>query len=117
MCSSDLIDVGVGNGDPCLIERAEGGYDLQARDLFFNGITHGFGEATVFPGAVVILSFGDDAIDVIGGPFEFIEREVVLYEQEDDERGADADGEADDIDERKDLVAPEVTQRDEEIVF
>jgi hypothetical protein len=32
-----------------------------------------------------------------------------LYEKEDDEGGADADGEADDIDQREYFIAPEVT--------
>jgi hypothetical protein len=69
------------------------------------------------PGAVLVLTVGDDAIDAGGVFFELVKGEVLMDEEKDHQRGADADGEAGDIDKGEGLVAAEAPQGDEEIVF
>lgn len=68
------------------------------------------------PFALPVLAFVDDAVDAVTVLLEFVEGEVVLDEEKDDEGGADADGEADDVDEGEDFVTPEVADGGSEVV-
>ena len=112
-----VVDVRIGDSDPGIIEGAEGGHHFQPGNLFFDGVAHGFAQAVIISRVFRAFEVSDDAVDMGAILFEFIEAEVVLDEQEDDQGGADADGEADDIDEGEGLVAPEVAEGDFEIVF
>ncbi len=53
----------------------------------------------------------------VGLCFETVEAVMVLHDQENHQRCADTDGKSQDIDQGEDPVAPEVPQRDEQVVF
>lgn len=112
-----MVGVRVGYGDPGVIEGSDWDHHYCAGDAFFDGVCPGFGQAAIMPGVLWALVVDHDAIDAGAILFEFIEGEIILNEEKDDQGGADADREPEDVDEREGLVAPEVAEGDAEIVF
>jgi len=66
----------------------------------------GSGNAAVMP----VGSIGDDPVDTIAIGLVPVKTKVILYDQIDDEGGADADRKAQHVNERDDLVPPETAK-------
>ena len=60
---------------------------------------------------------GDDAVDAVTVWMETVIAELEVGDQEDDQTGGQADGEAQDIDHGVDFVLPQFAHGDEPVIF
>src|SRR6185437_15761057 len=106
-----------GNGHFQPVGGTEGHDELDAGELFFDGWCCRYTGATPMGDVPLEIPLGDNAVDTVAVLLESVEGEVVPNQRRDDQRGADTDGETDNIDDREELVAPEIPKGDEEIIF
>ena len=64
----------------------------------------------------ILVDLADDAVDVVTVPMKTVVAKLEMRDQEDDQTGGEADGKAQDIDQRMDPVLPQLTDRDEPVV-
>ena len=113
----ELVGIYGCGGYFCYVEGVERGYELDACELFLDGSAHG---SACFAAVLGFAGKGEgryDAVDAVAVLFKMIEAQVVIDEEEDHQGSADADGEAGDVDEGKDFVAPEITEGDDEVIL
>jgi len=106
-----------GGGHFYCVEGVEAGYEFDTRELFLDGGAHGGASFAAILGFAGEGEGGYDAVDSAAVLFEMVEAQVVIDEEEDHQGSADADGEAGDIDEGKDFVAPEIAEGDDEVIL
>jgi len=63
------------------------------------------------------MHVGYDPVDPVSIFFKFIIAEFVVHDQVNDEGGADPNGEASNVDQGKNLVSPEISERNKEVIF
>lgn len=100
-----------------LIGGDEGGNQLYAGRFFPEGLRQGKAHAIVRRWLAGDHEARYDPIDAIAVGLKFVKAEIVRNDQEDDQRGGDADGQPQYVDQRKRLVTPKMTEGDEEVVF